>query len=142
MAVDAAVADVERGARDDGSLVARDGDGRRVLHARKPGADVGDEIGDLRFEITAPQTGMYGLFGFADSPRPWSMIVRQLRDGQRLADDFSAGTSGETPPSRSPWHWAHANWTKSWAPAATGGSTEVEPAAPAATVPTVLVRFV
>jgi hypothetical protein len=23
-----------------------------------------------------------------------------------------------------PWHWAHANWTKSWAPAATFGLTD------------------
>ena len=27
-------------------------------------------------EITWPQTGMYGRVGFADSPRPWLMIVR------------------------------------------------------------------
>ena len=27
-------------------------------------------------EMTPPQTGMYGLVGFADSPSPWSMIER------------------------------------------------------------------
>ena len=26
------------------------------------------------FEITGPQTGMYGFCGFADSPSPWLMI--------------------------------------------------------------------
>jgi hypothetical protein len=59
-----------------------------------------------------------------------------------LPTGFSSGTSGETPPSPfRPWHWAQANWTKTWAPAATVGSTVVEPAA-AATGPTVLVRLV
>src|SRR6478609_2839313 len=37
-----------------------------------------------------------------------------------LPSVFSAGTSGDTPPAPPmPWHWAHANWTKSCAPAAT-----------------------
>ena len=40
------------------------------------------------------------------------------------ATPFSAGTSGETPPRPfSPWHWAQAKVAKSWAPAATCGST-------------------
>lgn len=37
-----------------------------------------------------------------------------------LPTEVSVGTSGETPPSPfGPWHWAQANRTKSWAPAAT-----------------------
>src|SRR5512133_195474 len=52
-----------------------------------------------------------------------------------------AGTSGEAPPRpRSPWHWAQANWVKSWAPAATLSLTAVAP--PFGTVPTTVTVFV
>src|SRR6266568_6081389 len=87
------------------------------------------------FEITSPQTGMYGFVGFFDSPRPWSMIERSRAGVSWLATLLSAGTSGETPPRpRSPWHCAHANSEKSCAPAATCGSIgadEEEDAGPA-----------
>ena len=37
------------------------------------------------FDSTSPQTGMYGCFGFADSPSPWLMMLAKLRNGQVLA---------------------------------------------------------
>src|ERR1700693_3425652 len=79
------------------------------------------------FEMTTPQTGMYGLVGFFDSPSPW-LIMRRSRVGVSARAMFeSAGTSGETPPRpRSPWHCAQANEEKSCAPAATGGSIGVD----------------
>ena len=39
------------------------------------------------FEITGPQTGMKGRFGFFDSPRPCVMIFVSALHSQRLADD-------------------------------------------------------
>jgi hypothetical protein len=73
---------------------------------------------------------MYGFVGFADSPRPWSMMWRSAAGVSFDATPFSAGTSGETPPRPfSPWHWAQAKVAKSWAPAATCGSTVAAAAA-------------
>src|SRR6266568_7084270 len=78
------------------------------------------------FEITSPQTGMYGFVGFFDSPRPWSMMNLSRTGVTALATFVSDGTTGETPPRPwSPWHCAHANWEKSCAPAATCGSIGV-----------------
>ena len=98
-----------------------------------------------RFEMTAPQTGMYGFFGFADSPSPWLMMWLSWATVSCCPADVSAGTAGETPPPPlSPWHWAQANCTNACAPAATFGSTDV-PTAPAALVvalPIVFVLFV
>ena len=72
------------------------------------------------FEITGPQTGMKGRFGFFDSPRPCVMIVVSALTVSDLPTTFSAGTNGETPPRpRLPWQAEHANCTKSCAPAAT-----------------------
>jgi hypothetical protein len=51
-----------------------------------------------RAEMTWPQTGMYGAFGFADSPRPWLMIVVSCSTVSCDAEPLSAGTAGETPP--------------------------------------------
>ena len=50
------------------------------------------------FEITSPQTGMYGCFGFADSPRPWSMMCVSCATVRLSPTVFSAGTAGSTPP--------------------------------------------
>src|SRR5689334_2418539 len=67
---------------------------------------------------------MYGFAGFFDSPSPLSMIVFSWETVRWGPASARAGTSGETPPRpRSPWHLAQANWTKSWAPAATGSLT-------------------
>ena len=53
------------------------------------------------------------------------MIERSFAGLNVLPIDVSAGTSGETPPLPcSPWHCAHANWTKLCPPEATCGSTE------------------
>ena len=90
VAVDAAVAHVERRALDGGALTLRDRRWRRPSARRQAGADVRDRSVDLLFEITAPQTGMYGCVGLADSPSPWSMICRSSRGRQRLADRRSA----------------------------------------------------
>jgi hypothetical protein len=77
---------------------------------------------------------MYGFVGLADSPSPWSMMWRSSAAVSFDATPFSAGTSGETPPRPfSPWHWAQAKVAKSWAPAATWGSTVVAAAVVAAT---------
>ena len=51
-----------------------------------------------RLEITAPQTGMYGFFGFADSPSPWLMMPLNWATVSCLPALVSAGTSGETSP--------------------------------------------
>ena len=73
--------------------------------------------------MTAPQTGMYGLVGFCDSPSPWLMIERSLAAVSDPAP-VSAGTSGETPPRPCiPWHWTQPNWTNRCAPDAIVGST-------------------
>src|SRR6266487_393744 len=92
-------------------------------------------------EITCPQTGMYGFFGLADSPRPWLMICFSCATVSCFPITLRAGTSAETPPRpRSPWHWAQANCAKSWAPAATLALTDVAP--PFGTVPTTVTVFV
>src|SRR5581483_8268032 len=67
---------------------------------------------------------MYGLFGSCETPRPWSMIERSCFVDIARPTTRRAGTAGETPPTPfGPWHWEHANWTKSWAPSATRGAT-------------------
>src|SRR6266542_5405563 len=84
---------------------------------------------------------MYGFFGLADSPRPWLMIRFSCATVSCFPITLRAGTSVETPPRpRSPWHWAHANCSKSWAPAATLALTEVAP--PFGTAPTTVTVFV
>ena len=50
------------------------------------------------FEITGPQTGMKGRFGFFDSPRPCVMIRVSVATVSDLPTPLSAGTYGETPP--------------------------------------------
>jgi hypothetical protein len=50
------------------------------------------------FEITGPQTGMYGFCGFADSPRPCWMICAICATVSVLPTSVSAGTSVDTPP--------------------------------------------
>jgi hypothetical protein len=49
-------------------------------------------------EMIPPHTGMYGLVGFFDSPRPWLMKLRICPAVSTLASGFSAGTYLETPP--------------------------------------------
>jgi len=52
------------------------------------------------------------------------MIVRSFCALSALPTLVRAGTSAETPPRPcSPWHCEHANWTKTWPPAATVGSS-------------------
>src|SRR5579871_1832933 len=76
------------------------------------------------FDITSPQTGMYGCFGFADSPRPWSMICVSCAIVSVCLIDLSAGTAGSTPPCPPiPWQSTHANCTNVCAPAATAAET-------------------
>src|SRR6185437_16091307 len=78
------------------------------------------------FESTSPQTGMYGTFGFADSPRPWSMMCLSCATVRLFPAVVSAGTAGSTQPRPCrPWHCAQANWTNVCAPAATAGETWV-----------------
>ena len=131
VAVDAAVADVERGARDGGAL-ARAAPATGVACRRPPAAPRGCTRRGRRpasSRSPAPQTGMYGCVGFADSPSPWLMMCVSWADRELWPTVFSAGTAGETPPRPCrPWHWAQANWTKSCAPAATCGDTFAEAA--------------
>src|SRR6478736_3693148 len=70
------------------------------------------------------QIGMNGRVGLLETPAPCSMIEVSWATVRLGATLCSAGTSGDTPPTpRSPWHWAHANWLKAWAPNATCSGT-------------------
>src|SRR5581483_8595742 len=67
---------------------------------------------------------MYGCFGFADSPRPWSMMCVSWPTVRLVLILLRAGTAGSTPPRPcGPWHCTQANWTNVCAPAATAGET-------------------
>ena len=74
--------------------------------------------------MTSPQTGMYGCFGFADSPSPWLMMCVSWATVRLWPTVFSAGTAGSTPPRPCmPWQSTQPNWTNVCAPAATCGDT-------------------
>ena len=71
-----------------------------------------------------PQWGMLTI-GARPSTLPVrtiSVIFVSVLNSLRKSGPESDGIAPPIP--RSPWHWPQANWTKTWAPAATSGETE------------------
>ena len=73
--------------------------------------------------MTAPQTGMNGLVGLADSPRPCLIIWRSWAAVSDLPTCKRGNGRRDASPALVAVTCEHANWTKTCAPAATCGLT-------------------
>ena len=97
VAVDTAIAEVERAALDGGALVRRD---RRRLgrrDRRKPRVQVGDEIDDLRSRSRRPKRACKAASG-SPTPSPWLMIFLSSAVVELLRDPSAPGTAGDAAP--------------------------------------------
>src|SRR5581483_11850044 len=82
--VDAAVADVESSAGDRRSLAPRNHHGLRILDWREAGADIGDEVRNLRLRDDLAPNRHVGLLGVRRLAKAVVDDVPQLAGGQTL----------------------------------------------------------